>query len=273
MKEDIKKTVKDRYGKIATSYQSCCGAVSSCCGSSEVNKIGHEIGYTDRELASVPDGANLGLGCGNPTALASLAPGETVLDLGSGAGFDCFLAASQVLPGGKVYGLDMTPAMVDKARENARRGGHSHVEFLLGEIEQIPLPDESVDVIISNCVINLSPDKPAVFKEAFRVLKPGGRLMVSDIVLKAELPESLRDNVAAYVGCISGAMHRDRYLALIRETGFEQVDVVAESRFEVDCRSDDPTSTAIVDAVSGEQLETLRHTVFSLSVTGYKPAA
>ena len=273
MKENIKKTVKDRYGKIAKSNQSCCGTVSSCCGGSEVNQIGKGIGYSDREMASVPVGANLGLGCGNPTALASLAPGETVLDLGSGAGFDCFLAAGQVGPGGKVFGLDMTPAMVDKAKENARRGGHENVEFLLGEIEQIPLPDESVDVIISNCVINLSPNKPAVFKEAFRVLKPAGRLMVSDIVLTAEIPESLRSNVAAYVGCISGALLKDQYLALVKETGFERVEPVAESRFEVDCRSDDPTSRAIVEdeSISSEQLEALRHKVFSISVTGYKP--
>ena len=272
MKKDIKKTVKDQYGKIAASYQSCCGTVSSCCGGSEVNKIGQGIGYSDRELASVPDGSNLGLGCGNPTALASLSPGETVLDLGSGAGFDCFLAAGQVQSEGKVYGLDMTPAMIDKAKENARRGGHTNVEFLLGEIEQIPLPDESVDVIISNCVINLSPDKPAVFKEAFRVLKPGGRLMVSDIVLTAEIPESLRNNVAAYVGCISGALLKDQYLALVKDTGFEKVEPVSESRFEVDCRPDDPTSHAVVETVSREQLETLRHKVFSISVTGYKPA-
>ena len=160
------------------------------------------IGYSEEEMTAVPEGANLGLGCGNPTAMASLKEGETVLDLGAGAGFDCFLAAGKVGPEGRVIGIDMTPEMLEKARENAQKGNFSNVEFRLGEIENLPVADGIIDIIISNCVINLVPDKDRVFSEAFRVLKPGGRIMVSDIVLTKELPDFIKNNMAAYVGCI-----------------------------------------------------------------------
>jgi len=199
-----------------------------------VQTVSKAIGYTDEELASAPEGANLGLGCGNPTALASLVEGETVLDLGSGAGFDCFLAAQKVGDTGKVIGVDMTPEMIEKARKNAQMSNCANVEFRLGEIENLPVADNSVDVIISNCVINLSPDKERVFRDAFRVLKPGGRLMVSDIVLLKALPDFIRESVAAYVGCIAGAMLKDDYLAAIGKAGFQDVKILEETVFPVD---------------------------------------
>ena len=233
--ENIKETVKEEYGRIAVSSHSCCGGGSSCCsGPDPVEAISQNIGYTFQEMDSVPQGSNLGLGCGNPTALATLKEGDIVLDLGSGAGFDCFLAADKVGPSGRVIGVDMTPEMVEKAKENAAKGNVENVEFRLGEIENLPVEDNSVDVIISNCVINLSPDKEKVFSEAFRVLKPGGRLMVSDIVTKKEMPQSLKEDVGAYVGCISGALLMDQYLGIINSTGFGNVEIVSEKNFIIE---------------------------------------
>jgi ubiquinone/menaquinone biosynthesis C-methylase UbiE len=192
------------------------------------------IGYSLEEMDAVPEGANLGLGCGNPTALASLKEGERVLDLGSGAGFDCFLAAKKVGATGKVIGVDMTPEMLDKARGNVKKGKYTNVEFRLGEIENLPVADNAVDVIISNCVINLAPNKKRVFEEAFRVLAPKGRLMVSDIVLLRKLPESIQSNVEAYAGCIAGAELKDKYLELIRNAGFSEVTVVEEKTYPLE---------------------------------------
>jgi ubiquinone/menaquinone biosynthesis C-methylase UbiE len=194
----------------------------------------------------VPDGANLGLGCGNPIALASLKEGEVVLDLGSGAGFDCFLASPRVGPSGRVIGVDMTPEMIDRARGNIRKGDFKNVEFRLGEIENLPVADNSVDAIISNCVINLSVDKPRVFSEAFRVLKPGGRVMVSDIVLLQALPEFVKDSVEAYVSCIAGAMRIDEYINAIRRAGFKDVKIVEETPFPVDSIINDPAAQTII---------------------------
>lgn len=187
------------------------------------------MGYSIEELKRVPAGAVMGLGCGNPLAFASLREGETVLDLGSGGGLDCFLAARRVGKKGKVIGVDMTLAMVDRARENARKGGYSNVEFRLGEIENLPVADGSVDVVMSNCVINLSPDKKKVFEEAFRVLKPGGRLAISDIVLLKELPPAIKRGVKAYVACVAGAMLKEDYLRTIEAAGFREVEVVEET--------------------------------------------
>ncbi|MEI8173802.1 MAG: arsenite methyltransferase [Deltaproteobacteria bacterium] len=230
--EEIKKAVRDRYGKIAQKAGSCCLPSASCCGSEKsVDNISRGVGYSLEELKSVPEGANLGLGCGNPVALASLREGETVVDLGAGGGFDCFLAAKEVGENGRVIGVDMTQEMLDKARENARKGGYRNVEFRLGEIENLPVADNIADIIISNCVINLSPDKGRVFQEALRVLKPGGRLMVSDIVLLKELPAALRDSVAAYTGCVAGALMKDDYISAIRAVGFQDVEIIAETLF------------------------------------------
>lgn len=242
MVEDIKKNVKETYGKIAKTEGSCCASSSSCCstytlccGEAKSAVSGSKlVGYTDAELDTIPEGADLGLGCGNPVALASLKEGEVVLDLGSGAGIDCFLAANKVGQSGKVIGVDMTPEMLDRARENAIRGNYSNVEFRLGEIENLPVESGSVDVVISNCVINLSPDKRRVFDEAYRVLKPGGRLMVSDIVLDKELPESLRNSIEAYVSCVAGASPKSEYLDLIRASGFQNINIDGENILYVD---------------------------------------
>ncbi|MCX5828996.1 MAG: arsenite methyltransferase [Deltaproteobacteria bacterium] len=230
--EEIRKAVRDRYGNIATKAGTCCLPSAGCCGGeSLVENISIGVGYRPEDLQAVPDGANLGLGCGNPVALASLRAGETVVDLGAGAGFDCFLAAKEVGTAGRVIGVDMTSEMLDKARANARKGGYQNVEFRLGEIENLPVADNTADIIISNCVINLSPDKGRVFQEAFRVLKPGGRLMVSDIVLLKELPAALHESVAAYTGCVAGALRKDDYLQKIAAAGFGDVNIIAETLF------------------------------------------
>ena len=227
----IKDEIRNNYGTIARTGGSCCGPASSR-GSSAASEVSREAGYSDDDLSAVPEGANLGLGCGNPVAIASLRKGETVLDLGSGGGFDAFLAAKKVGPTGRVIGVDMTPEMIERATANAKAGGYTNVEFRLGEIEDMPVDDNSVDVIISNCVINLAPDKRRVFAEAFRVLKPGGRLMVSDTVLTQPIPEAIRKSVAGYIGCVSGALMKDEYLSGLRVAGFVKTDIVKESHLK-----------------------------------------
>jgi SAM-dependent methyltransferase len=269
----VKKIVREGYAKIAKDERSCCGPVSTSCGCGDVTGIiSKEIGYSDEDLNAVPDGANLGLGCGNPVALASLKEGETVLDLGSGAGFDSFLASERVGKSGKVIGVDMTPEMIEKARGNAEAGGYENVEFRLGEIESLPTGDNSVDVVISNCVINLSPDKKSVFNEAYRVLKPGGRLMVSDIVLLKELPDFVKNSVEAYIGCLSGAILKDEYLDAIKGAGFSDVEVVDESTFPVKFLANDPTATAIIESleVTPDEIDDIGNSIASIKVKGLK---
>jgi arsenite methyltransferase len=231
-KKEIKEVVKGRYAQIAKQdQQSCC---SSCgCGASSLLQA-NAIGYSREDLEHIPGESVMGLGCGNPTAIADVKVGEVVLDLGSGAGVDVFLAANKVGPTGKVIGVDMTEEMVDKAKSIAKDNGYHNVEFRLGEIENLPVEDESVDAIISNCVINLSPDKSKVFQEAYRVLKPEGRLTVSDIVSEENLPAEIRNNLDAWAGCIAGALEQQEYLRKIKKAGFEDVQVLSSKEFYIE---------------------------------------
>jgi SAM-dependent methyltransferase len=250
-KDRVRQQVRATYGEVAKGKDGCS---VGCCGSQNGGSLA--LGYSEEELSSVPAGADLGLGCGNPQAIAALRPGDSVLDLGSGAGFDCFLAAKRVGGAGQVIGVDMTPEMISKARENAARVGASNVEFRLGEIEHLPASDASVDVILSNCVINLSPDKGAVFREAFRVLKPGGRLAISDVVATRVLPAALAENLEALTGCVAGAAPVDSLRNLLHEAGF--VDVRIEPRAE---------SSAII----GRCMPGAEDYVASATIEGKKP--
>jgi arsenite methyltransferase len=274
-KKDVKKAVRIRYGQIAKQNGSCCAPTNSCCGGADLAQdISRKIGYSEEELKAVPEGANLGLGCGNPIALASLKKGEMVLDLGSGAGFDCFLAANQVGKTGRVIGVDMTAEMLDRARKNARKGKFDNVEFRLGEIENLPVGDNQVDIIISNCVINLSPNKKRVFEEAFRTLKPGGRLMVSDIVLLKDLPDEVKNSVAAYVGCVAGAIPKKEYLEAIRVAGFKETKILDEATFPTEFLANDPTTREVVKnlKLSRAKAKDLANSVVSIKVSAVKPA-
>lgn len=243
--EKMRKEVREGYAKIAKEGL-CCGPTASCSDSSMTyEEPSKKMGYTEEELQSVPEGANLNLGCGNPVALASLKSGEIVIDLGSGAGIDCFLAAKKVGEKGKVIGVDMTSEMIDKARENAKKGNYRNVEFRLGEIENLPVADNTADAIISNCVINLTLNKKRIFEEAFRVLKPGGRLMVSDIVLLKELPEVIKER-AHPASCVRGAIMKDEYLKTIGLVGFQDVKVTEEKQHSFEDVVNDPNARVVV---------------------------
>ena len=264
-KTETGKIVREAYGKIAQG-QHGCGC--STCGP-DAKEFAKSVGYSEGELAVIPDEANLGLSCGNPTALASLKEGEVVLDLGSGAGFDCFLAAAKVGASGKVIGVDMTPEMVEKARSNAKKNGVGNVEFRLGEIENLPVGDNSVDVVISNCVINLSADKAKVFQEIYRVLKPGGRIAISDIALLKELPEKIRESIEAYVGCVGGAMLNDDYKETVEAALLKDVRVTttgSSACINIDTR--DPIGRAMLDGLG--DISALKGYVVSAYVEGHK---
>ena len=226
--EDLVAQVKERYGRIAQEAGGCCGPrkASACCGGDEAVSV--KLGYRGQELATVPEGADLGLGCGAPVEHLKLQPGETVLDLGSGPGLDAFLAAQAVGPQGRVIGVDMTPAMLERARRNAERGGFANVEFREGRLEALPVADASVDAVTSNCVVNLVPDKAAVFREIARVLKPGGRLVISDVVLDGELPAAIAADLSAYVGCVAGATLRADYFRLVEAAGLGEIEVLKD---------------------------------------------
>jgi ubiquinone/menaquinone biosynthesis C-methylase UbiE len=262
--ENVRKMVRKGYGKIAKAEKCGCG-----CGSN----VSAQIGYSSKELTSVPEGADLSLGCGNPVALASLKEGETVVDLGSGGGLDCFLAAKKVGREGKVIGVDMTPEMLDRARANCRKGGYKNVEFRLGEIENLPVADGVGDVVISNCVINLSPNKRRVFDEAFRVLKHGGRLMISDMVLLAELPESVKKSVLAYVGCISGAETKTAYIKMIENAGFKEVKIIEETHFPLELMLSDHTAKSLMKQLklTRKRAAELVASIVSIKVSAKKP--
>jgi arsenite methyltransferase len=233
---EIKDAVRERYAGHASAGTSCCppSSSSSCgCGTAQTPGVSEMLGYDADDLAAIPEAADLGLGCGNPLALLELREGETVLDLGSGRGIDCFLAAKRVGSAGHVIGVDMTPEMLTRARKNAKDAGFDNVEFRLGEIEHLPVADASVDAVISNCVVNLVPDKEQVFADVFRVLRRGGRLSVSDIVLLGDISLEIRDSVEAYVSCLSGAILRDDYLAMIEAAGFSDVTVTEARSFDI----------------------------------------
>lgn len=255
---DVREVVREKYGAIAEGRSTSCG-----CGAAAPDAALARIGYGEADAASIPEGANLGLGCGNPVSLAQVEEGDAVLDLGSGAGIDCFLAARRVGPRGRVVGVDMTPAMVERARATAEREGIENVEFRLGEIESLPVADESMDVVVSNCVVNLSPDKGRVFREALRVLRPGGRLVVSDLVLLKPLDERLRRDVSLYVGCVAGALLREEYLAAILDAGFSEVEILSEGTYDVGAE------TLAADAPEREAFRS----VSSVTVRATKPLA
>jgi SAM-dependent methyltransferase len=271
--ESVREKVREGYGKIAVTEAGRCGGGVSCCSSAPATaeELGRQIGYSADELAALPEGANMGLSCGNPTALASLKPGETVLDLGSGGGFDVFIAGKKVGPTGRAIGVDMTPEMLSKARRNSAASGLNNVEFRLGEIEHLPVADASVDVVISNCVINLSPDKPQVWHQIARVLRPGGRVAVSDLALLKPLPASVREMVEALIGCVAGATLVEETGRMAREAGL--VDIELRSKPDhVNAMTDwnDPLYQRIVGqlpagAKPGDYIT-------SLEVTARKPA-
>jgi SAM-dependent methyltransferase len=272
--DTIQRAVRDSYAKIAEGRGSCCGP--SCCGSTvedTARTLSESIGYSAEELDVAPSDANLGLGCGNPTALAELKPGEVVVDLGAGAGLDAFIAAHQVGPSGRVIGVDMTPQMLERARENAVKAGLTRiVEFREGTIESLPVVSASADVVLSNCVINLSPDKAQVFREAFRVLKPGGRLAVSDIVLTSALPADLLGSVAAYVGCISGALLAADYLGAIEAAGFTRVRWTRTPAAALLTGAlSDPQLSPTVAAIGTQRWAELRNAIWSYRIQAWKP--
>jgi arsenite methyltransferase len=260
-KDELRSEVREHYGKIAQSGGSCCGP--GCCtpgtaaGDGTPSGTALRLGYDAGDLAAAPEGANLGLGCGNPQAIAALQPGETVVDLGAGGGFDCFLAARRVGPRGLVIGVDMTADMIARARQNAKKAALANVEFRLGEIEHLPVADRTADAIISNCVINLSPDKAAVFREAFRVLRPGGRLAISDVVALRPLPESVRRDLALYTGCVAGAATIDEVKALLTAAGFVDVQVNV-NRAATDAMAEMTPGTDLASLAASASIEARR---------------
>ncbi len=271
--EGIVEKVRDRYGKIAEGALAgaCCGVASSSCGDTEA-AVALGIGYEREDLALIPEEANLGLGCGAPIGPLSLQPGETVLDLGSGPGLDALLAARKVGPTGRVIGVDMTPAMLEKARRNAERAGVAHVEFREGRLESLPVADASVDAVTSNCVINLVPDKAAVFREIARVLRPGGRLVISDIILDGRLPQALEQDLLAWVGCVAGAMDREGYFGLVTSAGLGTPEVLHDLDYLAGLASAAPEEAQTILTRTGTKLEDVLGKVRSVTFRATRAA-
>ena len=270
---DIKEAVRKAYADVATQSAGCCGPAGTCGGTSAADSVARTVGYSDDELMEVPDGANLGAGCGNPVALASLKEGEMVLDLGSGAGFDCFLAAMRVGDNGMVIGVDFTPEMVENARKNAAKGDYRNVEFRLGDIQDLPVADGSVDIVISNCVINLAPDKGRAFREAFRVLKPGGRVSVSDMLRLRELPDSFKSSIEAYASCLPGAITREDYEEALIGAGFEDISITGDTPLPPGLVFDEPFADAVIEKLKAkpQELIEIARSVVSVDVRAKKP--
>jgi arsenite methyltransferase len=274
MGKEMRTEVREHYARIARGgaegavKSSCCGPAVSYCGGSTEASESTRLGYKPEQLSEIPVEADLGLGCGNPTALGELRKGDTVLDLGSGGGIDCFLAAKKVGATGKVIGVDMTPEMIDRARAAAKKSGYGNVEFRLGEIESLPVADRSVDAVISNCVINLSTEKQRVFHEAIRVLKPGGKAMISDIMLTEELPEKLRDSVYLFAGCVAGAVLKDDYLRMMEEAGFKDIRIVREKESgEMFDQGDESRLLQQAPGLTLDELKRIGRTIVSVQLT------
>lgn len=273
--EQIKQNVKKGYADIVrrNTKKNFLPKFLQCCDTKAfVADVSKKIGYSEAELKNVPEDANLGIGCGNPTALASIEKGETILDLGSGAGFDCFLASLETGETGKVIGVDITPEMVEKAKQNAKKGNYNNVEFKLGEIEDLPIENDSIDLIISNCVINLSNQKEQVFAEAFRVLKPGGRIMISDIILLNELPDYVKNSVEGHIACLSGAIRKEDYLAAITKAGFTNIRIDKQAPFPLELMITDPIAQKIIadNNLTEREMRDIANSIASISISAKK---
>lgn len=273
--EQIQKNVKSGYADIIkrSKRSKLIPAFLGCCDLERmVNGISHSSGYSDEEIKNVPDGANLGLGCGNPTALASIKKGETILDLGSGAGFDCFLASRETGETGKVIGVDVTPEMVAQAKKNAVKGNYKNVEFKVGEIENLPVESNTIDLIISNCVINLSNQKEQVFKEAFRVAKPNGRVMISDIILLNELPDYVKNSVEGHIACLAGAVRKEDYINAIAQAGFTDIRIDKQAPFPIELMLNDPIAEKIVreNKLTEKEIKSIANSIASISISAKK---
>jgi arsenite methyltransferase len=273
--EQIQNNVKSGYADIVkrNTKKSFLPNIFQCCDPKEIaTDIGKKIGYSEEELKNVPEDANLGIGCGNPTALASIKKGETILDLGSGAGFDCFLASRETGETGKVIGVDITPEMVAQAKKNAEKGNYKNVEFKVGEIENLPVESESVDLIISNCVINLSNQKELVFKEAFRVAKPNGRIMISDIILLSDLPDYVKNSVEGHIACLAGAVRKEDYINAITQAGFKDISIDKQAPFPIELMLNDPIAEKIVreNNLTEKEITAIANSIASVSISAKK---
>lgn len=273
--QNIQESVKSGYADIVkrTTKKSIIPNLFKCCDPKEIaNDIGKKIGYSEEELKNVPADANLGIGCGNPTALASIKKGETVLDLGSGAGFDCFLASKETGATGKVIGIDITPEMVAQAKKNAEKGNYKNVEFKVGEIENLPIENDSIDLIISNCVINLSNQKEKVFEEAYRVAKPNGRVMISDIILLNDLPDYVKNSVEGHIACLAGAVRKENYLNAIDKAGFTNIRIDKQAPFPIELMLNDPIAEKIVreNNLVENDIKRIASSIASISISAEK---